>query len=103
MNQRLRGAARMGGAGLVHLRGLVELEILNLDATRITDAGLVHLKGLTGLQELNLQSAKVTDAGLVHLKRMTGLQSLLRSQHSQCTPPKSPSAKFLKGKASALI
>ena len=31
----------------------------------LTDAGLVHLKGMTNLQTLDLQRTKVTDAGLV--------------------------------------
>ena len=42
----------------------------------MTDAGLVHLKGLTNLQSLDLDSTKVTDAGLEHLKGLTKLQSL---------------------------
>ena len=40
----------------------------------MTDAGLVHLKGLTQLQWLDLAETKVTDAGLVHLKGLTQLQ-----------------------------
>ena len=35
-----------------------------------------NLKGLTQLQSLNLRDTKVTDAGLVHLKGLTKLQSL---------------------------
>ena len=42
----------------------------------ITDAGLVHLKGLTELQYLNLANSKVSDAGLVHLGLLSKLQSL---------------------------
>ncbi len=44
--------------------------------TIFTDAGLVHLKGLTKLKVLNLQGNKVTDAGLAHLECLTGLTSL---------------------------
>ena len=33
----------------------------------ITDAGLVHLKGLTNLQTLNLRSTQVTDASVAEL------------------------------------
>jgi hypothetical protein len=67
-------------AGLVHLKGLTKLQVLYLWRTEVTDAGLVHLKGLTQLQSLNLLSTEVTDAGLVQLKGLTQLQSLdLRS------------------------
>ena len=38
---------------------------VNLRRTEVTDAGLVHLKGLKNLQTLFLNSTKITDAGLV--------------------------------------
>jgi hypothetical protein len=41
--------------------------IVQLDDTQVTDAGLEHLKGLTQLQELDLASTQVTDAGLENL------------------------------------
>ena len=45
-------------------------------AAPVNDAGLVHLKGLTNLQKLCLGRTQVTDTGLVHLKGMTNLASL---------------------------
>ena len=43
----------------------------------LTDAGLVHLKGLTNLEALFLSGCeKITDAGLVHLKDLTNLEVL---------------------------
>ena len=55
-------------AGLVHLKGLTELQVLDLRfCSLITDAGLVHLKGLTELQTLGLIDTQITGAGLVHL------------------------------------
>ena len=42
----------------------------------VTDAGLVHLKGLTDLQTLDLSETKATDAGLEHLKGLTELRTL---------------------------
>jgi len=63
-------------AGLLHLKGLAQLQTLNLGATAVTDAGLVHLKGLTNLQRIKLNKLPVTDAGLVNLKNLTNLQLL---------------------------
>ena len=63
-------------AGLVHLKDLTNLTTLYLPK-QITDAGLVHLKGLTNLEELDLSGTQITDAGLVHLKGFTNLQTLL--------------------------
>jgi hypothetical protein len=67
--------------GLEHLKGLTQLQSLNLRGTKVTDAGLVHLKGLTQLRELDLARSRtilpdVTDAGLVHLKGLNQLQTL---------------------------
>ena len=64
-------------AGLVHLKGLPNLEELDLvGCYKITDAGLVHLKGLTKLEYLNLSYTNITDAGLEHLKGLTKLERL---------------------------
>ena len=63
-------------AGLVHLKELTNLQTLNLSATQVTDAGLVHLKGLDKLQALDLAFTKITDSGLVHLKGLVKLQTL---------------------------
>jgi hypothetical protein len=52
----------------VHLKGLTNLQKLNLYRNQITDAGLVHLTGLTGLQLLTLGGTKVTDAGVAELQ-----------------------------------
>ena len=41
---------------------------VNLVNTKVTDAGLVHLKGLTNLQSLGLKNTKVTDAGVKKLQ-----------------------------------
>lgn len=39
-----------------------------------TDESLVLLKGLTQLERLNLQNSQVTDAGLEHIKGVTSLK-----------------------------
>ena len=73
-------------AGLEHLKGLPQLQTLNLWQTKVTDAGLVYLKGLTKLHLLDLQCSEVTDAGLEHLKGLTELQTLnlWRDQDNRC-------------------
>ncbi|MBI83284.1 MAG: hypothetical protein CMJ81_08825 [Planctomycetaceae bacterium] len=50
-------------------RGELADGYLRLDGTRITDAGLVHLRGLTNLQWLGLRYTKVTPAGIARLKK----------------------------------
>ena len=62
--------------GLKLLKGLTELEYLDLGRTRVTDAGLVNLKGLRNLQWLDLRLTPITDAGLEHLKDLPRLKSL---------------------------
>ena len=56
-------------AGLVHLKGLTNLELLYLgNNKKNTDAGLEHLKGLASLQRLFLEDTKVTDEGVKKLQ-----------------------------------
>lgn len=68
--------AKISHADLVHLKGLTQLDYLNLSNTQVCDAGLVHLKGLTQLNGLGLDNTQVSDAGLVHLKGLTQLYRL---------------------------
>jgi Leucine-rich repeat (LRR) protein len=56
-------------AGLVHVKGLTQLESLNLLDSQVSDAGLVHLKGLRNLKILLLNGTKVTDAGLREIQQ----------------------------------
>jgi hypothetical protein len=63
-------------AGLMHLKGMTNLETLDLHGTKVTDGGLVHLRGLNNLLSIDLRFINVTNAGLVHLKELTSLQTL---------------------------
>ncbi len=63
-------------AGLRHLSGLANLELLNVQYRNVGDEGLKHLRGLTKLKDLDLDSTKVTDAGLEHLRGLTSLRVL---------------------------
>ena len=57
-------------AGLEHLKGQADLQILNLRGTNITDAGLAHLKGLSHLETLDLTDTKVTEQGVTNFKKL---------------------------------
>jgi hypothetical protein len=56
---------------LVHL-----MRLLGLKGTRVTDAGLLQIKGLSQLESLDLMSTQVTDAGLVQLYGLSKLRYL---------------------------
>lgn len=75
---------RPGDLALRYLRGLPQLESLNLRGTEVTDAGLANLSGLVNLRSLNLWSTAVSDAGLAHLRGATRLQSLVLA-HTKVT------------------
>jgi len=55
-------------AGLAHIKGLVNLEYLNLYNTKVGDAGIENLKGMTNLMALYLWQSKVSDEGAATLK-----------------------------------
>jgi hypothetical protein len=63
-------------AGMEHLKGLTQLQWLDIGGTKITDAGLEHIKSLTQLQNLCLRGTEVTDAGLEHVQGLTQLYGL---------------------------
>jgi hypothetical protein len=65
------------GAALAYLRGHTKLKRLHIDGVLVTDADLVHLDGLTSLEWLNLPSTQVSDAGLVHMERLVNLRQLV--------------------------
>ena len=57
-------------ADLEQLRDMPELETILLSGCEnITDTGLVHLKGLTNLQYLNLMGTQITDSGVAELQK----------------------------------
>ena len=70
------GRTNVTDAGLIHLKGLVELQLLYLDETKTSDVGLMNLKGLKQLQDLDLRATKVSDTGLENFKGLTRLKSL---------------------------
>ncbi len=73
----LNRCRRITDAGLVYLKDLTNLKVLNLTSCRCIGAGLVYLKNLTNLQELNLTFySQITDANLIHLAKLTNLRTL---------------------------
>jgi hypothetical protein len=64
-------------ADLAKLATLKDLQILDLDVTKVTDAGLAELKKLTNLRTLNLEKTEgITDAAVDHLKELKTLERL---------------------------
>ena len=57
----LSETANVGNEGLEHIKGLTNLEDLNLWSCKIDDAGLANLKGMTKLKRLNLDKCNITD------------------------------------------
>jgi hypothetical protein len=72
-------------AGLAHLRGLKNLQFLDLNASPVTDAGLAHLAGLPDLEVLNLSRTHITDTGLASLKALKNLRKLVIDDTPQVT------------------
>jgi len=67
---------RIGRARLTLLKGLTELQTLQLLQTSVTDAVLVSLSGLTKLETLDIGDFDFTDAGLDHVKGLKKLRAL---------------------------
>jgi hypothetical protein len=69
--------AGIGNAGLKHLRGLAELELVSIyGPTKVTDAGLEHLTKLPALKWLILDGLPVSDDGLKTLSAAKSLTLL---------------------------
>ena len=60
---------KVADADLDGLKGLTDLEALDLGGTQVTDVGLEHLIELTHLQHLNLTGTNVTNAGVKKLQQ----------------------------------
>lgn len=69
-------ATAVGDMGLLHIQGLESLRVLRLGGTAVSDIGLSYLAGLTNLSVLRLGKTRVHDAGLFHLKGLTNLSVL---------------------------
>ena len=63
-------------AGLEQLKDLPQLRALELHASRFTDASLSHLKGLAQIEQLNLMDTAVSGEGLEQLKDLSQLRTL---------------------------
>ncbi len=67
------------GGGLSHVRGLYELQGVELSRTPVADGDLSQLAGLTNLRWVYLDRTSVGDEGLKHLAGMTNLEVLVLS------------------------
>ena len=62
----------------MHLEKLPDFSALHLCRTRVTDTGLMHLKGLTNLRIVDLRGTNVTNAGAKELKRALPRLTIMR-------------------------
>ncbi len=80
------GSCGTTDADLIHLKGLTQLDSLELSSTQVSDAGLVHLRGLTKLTLLNLHGSDVSVKGVEELKKALPICKIVWYPRSQ-TPP----------------
>ena len=60
---------KVTNAGLVHLKTLPDLRVLNLIDCDVDDQGLEHLYGLEELRMLYVGGTKVTEQGMANSKK----------------------------------
>ena len=72
------GLSDLSDAGLSHLRGL-DLTRLMLSKTKVTDAGIRHLHGMINLDLLVLDKTSVGDGAMAELTSLPRLSCLLAS------------------------
>ena len=77
----------MTDAGLEHLQGFTELQVLYLGDINVTDAGLERLKGLSNLKELLLGDTKVTDDCVKSLQQALPKCNIVRERLRPGTKP----------------
>ncbi|MCX7420526.1 MAG: SMP-30/gluconolactonase/LRE family protein [Planctomycetia bacterium] len=71
----LSGTA-VASAGLIHLKGLTNLQFLNVCLTAVSDEGFEHLAALTKMRRMTVCASKITGSGFKHLAGMTQLESI---------------------------
>ena len=62
--------------GLIHLKELNGLQILNVCLTNVSDAGFEHLAGLTDMKRMVVCASKITGSGFKHLGGMKQIESI---------------------------
>lgn len=62
--------------GLVHLKELKNLEVLNVCLTPVNDRGFEHLAGLTKMRRMVVCSSQITGSGFKHLDGMKQIESI---------------------------
>jgi hypothetical protein len=56
-------------AGLVYVRQMDQIEVLDLAITQVTDEGVRHLRTMRTLRRLNFEGSGPTEAGIAELKQ----------------------------------
>ena len=63
-------------AGLIHLKGLTNLQFLNVCLTAVSDEGFEHLSAMTKMRRMTVCASKITGSGFKHLAGMKQLESI---------------------------
>lgn len=63
-------------AGLIHIKPLINLRKLFINATNIGDIGLSYLNEMKKLEELSIGATNVTDAGLKYLFGLSNIKEI---------------------------
>ncbi len=90
--------APIGDAGLAPAPGsspgFAGLNLMNLAFTRVSDAGLMHLRDLPKLRLVQVINSAVTDAGVAEFKKArSGVNVMLKLPPSTPRPPRAPAKK----------
>jgi internalin A len=72
----LRKTPLITDAGVVHLRGLVKLEKLNLFRTQLSDVGIAYLADMHVLDTLLIGGTRITERGVEQLSKLRKLRKL---------------------------
>jgi Leucine-rich repeat (LRR) protein len=68
--------------GLIHLKNLARLEVLDLSRTKVRGPGLLNLKDLTLLKDLYMGGCEITDSKLRTIARLKNLRRLFLDRTS---------------------
>lgn len=64
------------GPGLIYLKGMPNLQEVDLTGSAITDKGLQYMDAFPNVKRLTLAKTEITDQGMFYLEQMSNLEEL---------------------------